>query len=149
MQRDDDGFAQRIDGRIGDLRKALAEVRVDRPRRLRQVRERRVVAHGPHGVLAVGRHGRKHHAHVFLGIAEEALRPRDCLEVGGRQVNPLGGNGGVIDQRGIAAVGVEQVQQVIVLIDLLFLEIHDEHLPRSQAAAVNDGVGIEIDETRF
>ena len=68
------GFAQRIDGRIGDLRKALAEERVERTRRAGQRRNGGVVAHRPDGVFALGGHGRQDHAHIFAGEAEAMLQ---------------------------------------------------------------------------
>ena len=69
-----DRFAQWIDGRIGDLGKSLAEVGVYRTRRAGQGRNGGVVAHGPHGILAFGGHGREDHAHVFAGESEAALQ---------------------------------------------------------------------------
>ncbi len=74
MQLNDDGLPHRIDGRIGDLGKALAEEGVDRPRRVRQGRQRRIVAHRPDGVLAVAGHGGEHHAHIFPGVAKSLLQ---------------------------------------------------------------------------
>ena len=74
VQLDDNGLPHRIDGRIGDLGKALAEEGVDRPRCMRQGRQRGIVAHGPYRVLAVAGHGGQHHADIFPGIAKELLQ---------------------------------------------------------------------------
>jgi len=57
MQLNDDGLPHRIDGRIGDLGKSLAEEGVDRTRRMRQGRQRCIVSHRPDGILAVAGHG--------------------------------------------------------------------------------------------
>ena len=74
VQLDDAGLAQRIDGRIGDLGEALAEIVIDGARRARERGNGRVVAHRPDGVLAIGGHWLQDHAHVFARVAEEPLQ---------------------------------------------------------------------------
>ena len=75
VQLDHARLAQRIDRRIRHLRKSLPEERVHRPRRPRQRRNRRVVAHRPDGVLALHRHRLQDHVHVFFGVAKAQLQP--------------------------------------------------------------------------
>ena len=57
VERDDDRLAERVDGGVGDLGEALAEVGVERARGLGEEGERGVVTHGPDAVLAFGGHG--------------------------------------------------------------------------------------------
>ena len=52
FQRHDDRFTQRIDRRVGDLGKLLAEIVVQRALALRQHCHRRVIAHGAYRFLA-------------------------------------------------------------------------------------------------
>ncbi len=83
MQLNDNRFAHRIDGRIGDLGKALAEEGVDRPRRVGQRSQGGIVAHGPNRVLAVAGHGGQHHADIFPGVAKHLLQLGQILHRGG------------------------------------------------------------------
>ena len=66
-------FADRIDRRVGDLRKVLLEIGEQRLRPVRQRRDRRVVAHRARGFLAGGRHRRHQDGDVFLAVAERLL----------------------------------------------------------------------------
>ena len=60
-------LAQRVDGRVGDLGEALAQVVADRPGARRQVGQRRVVAHRERGLVGVVGHGLEHHGQLLLG----------------------------------------------------------------------------------
>ena len=71
---EDDVLAQRIDGRVGDLRESLAEEGIERPRRTGEGRDRSVVAHRPDCVFAVGCHRLKDHPNVFARIAKAVLQ---------------------------------------------------------------------------
>ena len=58
-------FAQRIDGRIGDLRETLLAVIPQRARQSGQKRGRSVIAHAPVGFFAMHQRGEKHFVLVF------------------------------------------------------------------------------------
>ena len=82
-------FAQRVDGRVGHLRKALLEVGGQRRMPAGQRRDGLVRAHGRDGFAALLRHGQQHVPHVLLskseGLAQlRTLRIRIFLR-------PLGG----------------------------------------------------------
>ena len=66
-------FADRIQRRIGHLREELHEVVIEQARLVRQHRQRRIVAHGTHGFLALLRHGRHEDAQIFVGVSEGLL----------------------------------------------------------------------------
>ncbi len=74
LQRHDQLLADRIDGRIGDLREELLEISVEQPRLEREHRQRRIVAHRAgrlRGVLS--RHRLEDHLHFLGGIAKRDL----------------------------------------------------------------------------
>ena len=68
-----DLLARGVDGRVGDLREELLEVREQRRRLLGEHRQGEVVAHRADGLLRVARHRREQHAQVLLRVAERAL----------------------------------------------------------------------------
>ena len=72
-QRHDDGFADRVDGRVGDLGEQLLEVVVQRFIFVGQHGQRAVVAHGAGGLFAIGGHGRHQELDVFLCETEGLL----------------------------------------------------------------------------
>ena len=73
LQRHHDLLAQRIDGRVGDLRELLAEVVVQRARLARQHRQRRVVAHrGDRLLPLLGQHP-QHLLALLVADAEQLL----------------------------------------------------------------------------
>ncbi len=111
MQLHHNGLAHRVDGRIGHLRKTLAEEGIHRPRRMGQRRQRRIVAHRPHRVLAVAGHGRQHHADIFPGVAESLLQLGQLLH---RRSKGGGLQGCVLHQRAVGGEPVEFLQQLIV-----------------------------------
>ena len=69
-QRHDDGFADRVDRRVGHLGKQLLEVVVQRLVFVRQHSQRTVVAHRAGGFFAIDGHGRHQKFNVFLRVAE-------------------------------------------------------------------------------
>ena len=69
-QRHDDFFADRIDRRIGDLRKQLLEIIVERAVFVRQHRQCRICAHRADGFFAGIHHWRQDKLDIFLRIAE-------------------------------------------------------------------------------
>ena len=83
-QRHHQLFAERIDGRVGDLGEALAHVRVKALRHPRQRRDGRVVAHAPDRIAALGSHGRDDVAQVLMAVAKGALASGELLGGKGR-----------------------------------------------------------------
>ena len=149
VQLQNAGFAERIGGRIGDLRETLAEERVDGARRTREGREGRVVAHGPDGILAVHGHRLEDHVHVFAGVSEGEL-----------QAGKLGrfedGAGNMVFERAVfeelyilGRCGVEDGLNLLVFQQDVLVEIGNDHLSRTEAAAVDDGFRVEVDEAGF
>ena len=70
IQRHDDLFADRIDGRIGDLGETLLEVVVEHARLIGQHRQRGIVAHGAERIAQLADQGLQHDIHGLDGIAE-------------------------------------------------------------------------------
>src|SRR5580698_84819 len=75
MQLNDAGFAQRIDRRICNLGKTLAEIGIHRPRSTRQRSQRRIVSHRPDGIFAITGHRLQNHTHIFARVTETQLQP--------------------------------------------------------------------------
>ena len=149
VQLYDAGFANGVRGRIGDLRESLPEEGVDGPGRTGERGKRRVVAHRPHGVFAFRGHGLEDHVHVFAGVSEGELQ---TLELGGFEQRP----GDVIDERAffeklfvIGRGGVEDGLDFFVFEEYVVVKVGDDHLSRTEAAAVDDRFRIEVDEARF
>ncbi len=113
---EDDVFAKRIDGRVGDLRESLAEKPVQGARRVRERSERGVVSHGPDSVFAIGDHGLQNHAHVFARVAEAMLQAVELGRVdGSRCFDRVLKRNVLADQVLILTLGVVNEQNVLVL----------------------------------
>ena len=69
-------LADRVDGRVGDLRETLLEVVVEHPRLVGERRERCVVAHRPQRIAAFAHQVEEHELHGLGGVAER-LHPLD------------------------------------------------------------------------
>ena len=67
-------FSDRVDRRIGDLRKELFEVGKKRLRFLRKNRKSCVVSHRPGGLHSLGCHRHQNDVYVFLRHSEDALQ---------------------------------------------------------------------------
>ncbi len=148
MQRDDARLAEGIDCRIGHLGETLSEKRIDGTRGAGEEGERRIVAHRPHEVLAVDGHGVQDHLHVFAGVPEAVLPGEKPLAGGCRfdrgRSELLG-----LKEIGIGRAGIEDTQQIFILVELAFVQIDGEHLAGAEASALNDGFRVEVDQTSF
>ena len=69
----DQFFADGVQGRIGDLGKQLLEVVEQQLRLVGQDGDRRVVAHGPHGFVPMGRHWADEDLQLLAGVSEGPL----------------------------------------------------------------------------
>ena len=140
FQRHDDGFTQRVDRRVGNLRELLAEVVVRRAHTLGQHGHWRVVTHRAHGLIALFAQWAQHlialferdlvHLHVLLELIDVVKR-RPVVVVF---------NGG-LNAQGILAqplfVGVARLQAVVDGVGvqhLAGLGIDRKDLPRANAA---------------
>ena len=73
-----------VDGRVGDLREPLPQVRGERARATRERGQGSVVAHRVDGVAAGLRDRAQHHAELFPRVAEERVTRREALDAGRR-----------------------------------------------------------------
>ena len=137
LQGHDDRLAQRIDGRVGDLCKLLAEIVVQRALLQGQHRHGRVVAHGAHGFITRFRQRAQHLIALFKADLEH-------FHVG-RQIGRLNALGhlaveGIHDAlRALfqpALVGMGRLQPPIDLVavqQLPRVRVHHQQLTRTDA----------------
>ncbi len=83
IQRHHQAFADRVDGRIGDLREGLLEIAEQQLRLIGKARQGRIDAHGADRLLGLGRRRREHRLQILIGVAEGALAHEDGFVVGG------------------------------------------------------------------
>ena len=146
VQRHDQPFAQRVDGRVRHLREKLAEIRVEQPRLEREHGQRRVVAHGPVRLRAFLEHGLEDHVEFLAAVAEGDLALGQ-----GEDVEFLRGLGqGVAFRQGgqpdhvfveplaVRLLGGEAVLDVGVPQEGLANGIDRDHLARAEAAFLDD-----------
>jgi len=147
VQLDNAGLAQCVDGWIGNLGEALAEIVVDRAWRARERRNGRVVAHGPDGVLTIDRHRLQDHTNVFARVVEEPLQ---CEQPLGRQTALPSfrvGKGKVGDERLVFHFAVEASKYLAGVQDLIAFQVDYQHLAWTETSAFENRLGIEIDQT--
>ena len=140
-QRHHHRFADRIDRRVGHLRKQLLEVIVERLVLVGHDSQRRVIAHGTGRLFTLYGHWRHQEFQVFLRIAKGLLTVeqagfRCCdfsfalhvAELDAYGFNPL-----------LVRLGVgERVLEFFVVDDATCFQIDQEHLARLQAPFVDD-----------
>ena len=73
VDRRDQFFADGVQGGIGDLGEQLLEVVEQQLRLVGQDGDRRVVAHGPHGFVAMGRHRADEDLQLLAGVSKGSL----------------------------------------------------------------------------
>ncbi len=83
-QRHHNLFANRVDGRVGDLRKQLAEIVVEKLVLAREHRQGRVVAHRANALLTRSGQGIQQELEIFLGV------PKGLLAVKQRRIEGRG-----------------------------------------------------------
>ena len=149
MQRHHARLAQRIDRRIRHLRKPLPEVRIHRPRRTRQKRQRRIVSHRPHRVFALRRHRLQDHLHVFARIAKAALQSAKLrAAIRPSPARPAQTAASSTSLR-IRRTRVEQLQQLLVLINLVLPPDPRPASAPAPAARCASPLRIEIHQPRL
>ncbi len=154
LQRHDDFFANRIDRRIGDLRKQLLEVVVDHPRLVAQAGERTVVAHRSDRITQLLDQRQQHELHRFGGVAEglHARQQRFAIEavrftfgMQFSQANPLFFAAICRTARRAANVAL----QFLVGNQPPFFEVDQEHPARLQATLFFDDRWIDRQHADF
>ncbi len=139
-------LAQRVDGRVGDLREILTEEMVERAGAAGEHGQRRVVAHAAYGLLAIDAHGVEDGFDIFYRPAGGELQ---LAQAGGRQGDGRSGCGRDFAERHnvlhpvfIRVLGGEQVFQFLVLVELALAQVDADEVTRPQAATLDDvGVG--------
>ena len=156
-QRHHDGFADRVDRRIGHLGKQLLEVVVQRLVLVGQHGQRAVVAHGANRLFPGGRHGGDQELQVFLGKAKgllaiqqrhlvgDALGLHTCHHFGKGRVLALFGNGHVVELDAqvfdplFVGLAVGQVGlELLVVNHATLFQIDQEHLAGLQPPFAHD-----------
>src|SRR5216683_7719418 len=72
-ERHHDLFANRVNGRIGDLGEKLLEIIEQRLRTVRETSERRIRPHGPNRLLALRSHRAEDHPQILIAVTKRTL----------------------------------------------------------------------------
>ena len=152
-QRHHHRLADGVDGRVGHLRKQLAEVVRQRLAALREHGQRRIVAHGADAFLAAQSHGREQQLQVFLAVAKGLLqgRQRCRCQAGGCVLgrDAVQAHAHVVDPLPVGAgVGVLAFE-LFVLDDAALLQVDQKHAPRLQAPFAHDALLGNRQHARF
>ena len=131
-----------VEGRVGYLGKELLEIVEQQLILFRQHRQRRIVAHRPHGLVAAGGHGRGQHPQFLVGIAKGPLPAGQFGPVGPgrRRGRRQVGQGNLVFPQPLA-VGLAAGQvlfQLGIADNAPFLEADQKHPARLEAAALLD-----------
>ena len=147
LERHDVGFAQRIDGRIGDLREALLAVIPKSARKSGEKCGRSVVAHAPVGFFAVDKSGEENFELVFGPAAGSSdafgrIDGNNCGRRGSIEAAHARRN-----QLGLPAA--EAFQNVAPAEKDAGVRLGDNHFAGAEAGAFGDARLFEIDRGRF
>src|SRR5271156_4255077 len=149
VQLQNTGLTERIGWRVSNLREALPEKGIDGARGTGQRRERRIVAHGPDGILAIHGHRLENHVHIFAGVSEGKLQS-------GKLGRFEDGAGNMVFESAVfeelyvfRCCRVEDGLNLLVFEQDVLVEISNDHLSGTEAAAVDDGFRVEVDEASF
>ncbi len=137
-ERHHDLFANRVDGRIGDLCEELLKVAEQRLRPIGETSEGRIRPHGANRLFALRGHGAEDHAQVFIAVTKRALPAKQGFRI---RVVHARGFGQLIDRDLIIfeplRIRLSRSQPVfdfLVRDDAALDRVHQEHFPRLQAA---------------
>ena len=140
-------LAQRIDGRVGDLREALLAVVPQRPREAREKRGRSIVTHAPDRLLSFKNERLKEELVLIVGPAE---RCHDTLRlVRGGLRKPLGRDN--VQWNG----GVRRIPEFLPVPDLCGsreltgARIAEQHLAGAQALALGDFLAVQVGDANL
>ena len=144
-----DPLALRVDGRVGDLREALAQVVGDRSIHVRGAGRGRVVAHGPQRLVRLEGH-RLDVQPLSLGVEAGDPARREWRGRGGRDDGQRHRPGlGVRRRRHLAAaLGTHHraggvLARLVVPSDHAALDVHDEDLAGTQPTLLHDVRGVD------
>ena len=139
-QRHDGALALRVDRRIRDLGKRLAQERRDATRPARQRRDRRVVAHAPDRLVRLGRHRPDDLLHD-LGVQPE------------RDPHPFVGRGGVWRAARHQAARDAALRRLVPLDgrpdDPAVRDVDQHHLARAQPTPMRHAAGRQLNAPRL
>ena len=145
LKRHDDGLAQGIYGRIGNLRKLLAEIIIQRALLTRQNRHRGIVTHRPHRLVT--RLG-KRSQHLITLLEAHLKHLLIDAELGTRQSRHLLTGKAALDLAGVLPqplfVGLTRLQQFIDIAGMehpTLLGIDNQNLSRPHSALGDDLIG--------
>ncbi len=150
-----DGFAQRVDRRVGDLRELLAEIIVGRTHPARQHRHRRVVAHGAHRLLALFGQRAQHLVTLLEGDLEHLhVLPELVAIVEGRAMivvvqGRLDAQRVLTQPLLVGVLGFQPVVDVVGVQHLPGVSIHGQDLARADAALGDDILGLVVPDADF
>ena len=139
FQRHDDRFAQRVDGRVGDLSKLLPEVVGEQARAARQDRHGRIVAHGSDGLLAAFCQRTQHLVTLFKGHLKHLLLHVQGVGIHGLESRQLGQRrlqvaGFLLQPTLVGVGGLQAVIDVLGVQHFAGVGIHGQHLTGADAA---------------
>ena len=144
VERHHDRFADRVDRRVGHLRKQLLEVVVQRLVLAREYGQRAVVAHGANAFFAIFGHGGHQELDVFLRVAKGllAVQQGQVSSLWGHSIS-TGFNAVELDAQVLdpllVGLGVDDVGLELIVVDHAALfQIDQEHLARLQAPLAHD-----------
>ena len=141
VERHHDGFANRVDGWVGDLRKELLEVVVERLVFVGQHRQWRVVAHRANALFTAGCHGRHEEFDVLLCVAKSLLSVQQSLGKSrcfGLGLNVVQSDAHVVDPLPIGLGKSKLVLQLFVVNDAALFQVDEEHAARLQTPLLDD-----------
>ena len=135
-------FTDRIDRRIGDLRKVLLEIGIEQLGLVREYRNRRVCAHRADSFLTRDCHGSKQNLQVFLTIAKGLLTVEQGHIGAGRargdRLEVFQYDLGALQPLAIRRGGRERLFHFLIGNDAALLQIHQQHLAGLQTPLGND-----------
>jgi hypothetical protein len=147
-------LVDRIHGGIGHLGEELLEVVVEHARAIREAGQRRVVAHGSNGPLAVDDHRSDQELEVLLGVPEDLLESETQVRVhvalwrlGGREIREP--HAAPLDPLAIRLARHIVGLDLLVFDDASLFEVDEEDAPRLQAALLEHVLGRHIENTHL
>ena len=148
-ERGDELLADRVEGRVGDLREQLAEVVEDQPWLRAQRRDRRVGAHRADRLGAGVGHRGEQDPQLLLGVAEDLLAPGD-RGVGVHDVLALG-HVVEVHQAGVQplvvrVLGGQLGLDLLVLDDAVLVGVDEEHPARLEPALAHDPRLVDVED---
>ena len=149
----DELLADRVDRRVGDLRKVLLEIGEELFWAVRQRRDRRVVAHRARRLLAGGGHRRHQDGDVFLRITERLL-PVEQRQIGAHALVRRGRQFFQNDLGAVQPVAVgmalgELRLDLVVGNEAALLEVDEQHLAGLQPPLGDDLVLRNLQHAHF